>query len=159
QASGAAELKRLLGALSDRRLVLIDTAGLSARDRRLGDALARLDADRRVRRLIVLATTMQPKVMDEAVAAFGGDALAGAVLTKLDEAPGLGAALSVLIRRKLTATWLSHGQRVPEDLRLARIIHLLRWALEEPRLADDDPRDLPVSGLDAAAAEVVHAGL
>src|SRR5690606_4439906 len=64
QAGGADDLKRLLGALSDRRLVLIDTAGLSSRDRRLGDVLARLDADRRVRRLIVLSATMQPKVMD-----------------------------------------------------------------------------------------------
>src|SRR5690606_6676647 len=123
QAGGAAELKRLLSALSDRRLVLIDTAGLSSRDRRLTDALASLDVDRRVRRLVVLAATMQQSVMDEAVTAFGGDAVGGVVLTKLDEADGLGPALSVLIRRKLTATWLSHGQRVPEDLRLARIIH------------------------------------
>jgi len=161
QAGGADDLKRLLGALSDRRLVLIDTAGLSSRDRRLGDVLARLDADRRVRRLIVLSATMQPKVMDEAVAAFGGDALAGAVLTKLDETDSLGPALSVLIRRKLIATWLSHGQRVPEDLRLARIIHLLRWALDEPRFTehDDDLMDLPASGVGAAAAEVMHAGL
>src|SRR5690606_5126268 len=83
QARGPAELERLLGALSDRRLVLIDTAGLSSRDRRLSEAMASLEADRRIRRLIVLAVTMQPRVMDEAVTAFGGDALAGAVLTKL----------------------------------------------------------------------------
>src|SRR5690606_39072394 len=136
QASGPAELKRLLGSLSDRRLVLIDTAGLSSRDRRLGEAMASLDADRRVRRLVVLSATMQLGVMEEAVAAFGGDALAGAVLTKLDETDSLGPALSVLIRRKLKAMWLSHGQRVPEDLRLARIIHLIRWALDEPRFAE-----------------------
>lgn len=160
QASGAAELKQLLGALADRRLVLIDTAGLSVRDRRLGDALGQLDADRRVRRLVVLAATMQPGVMDEAVGAFGGDQLSGAVLTKLDETDSLGPALSVLIRRKLTATWLSHGQRVPEDLRLARIIHLLRWALDEPRPeVTDDPVQAAMLPIAAAAAEVMHAGV
>ena len=160
QARGPAELERLLGALSDRRLVLIDTAGLSSRDRRLSEAMASLEADRRIRRLIVLAVTMQPRVMDEAVTAFGGDALAGAVLTKLDETDGLGAALSVLIRRKLTATWLSHGQRVPEDLRLARIVHLLRWALDEPCFSEvDDAQDPAVSGAGTAAAEVLHAAV
>ena len=160
QAGGAAELKRLLSALSDRRLVLIDTAGLSSRDRRLTDALASLDVDRRVRRLVVLAATMQQSVMDEAVTAFGGDAVGGVVLTKLDEADGLGPALSVLIRRKLTATWLSHGQRVPEDLRLARIIHLLRWALDEERFArPDDSPDVAALGVRVPAAEVMHAGL
>lgn len=157
QASGAAELVRLLGALADRRLVLIDTAGLSSRDRRLAAALSQLEADRRVQRLVVLPATMQPAVMHEAVTAFGGDALAGAVLTKLDETDSLGAALSVLIRRKLKAMWLSHGQRVPEDLKLARIIHLLRWALDEPRFTA--PHDGTEAPWNTAAAEVMHAGV
>jgi flagellar biosynthesis GTPase FlhF len=34
----------------------------------------------------------------------------------------------VLIDSKLPAVWLSDGQRVPEDLKLARVAHLLKSA-------------------------------
>ncbi|HEY8519076.1 MAG TPA: flagellar biosynthesis protein FlhF [Gammaproteobacteria bacterium] len=151
------ELEDTLQLLRDRRLVLIDTAGIASRDRRLGDILDQLETGRETRRFLVLAANMQLDVMYDAVLAFGARGLAGTVLTKLDEANGLGAALSVLIQRRLPAVWLSDGQRVPEDLKVARIVHLLRWALKEPTL---EPAVLPspaVRGRRAAAREVMHA--
>ncbi|MBN1240829.1 MAG: flagellar biosynthesis protein FlhF [Gammaproteobacteria bacterium] len=137
-ASNGEELGRLLHALRSRRLVLIDTAGMAPRDRRLAESMQQLESVRSIRRYLVLAANMQPGAMDDAVRAFGAENLAGAVLTKLDEVSGLGAALSVLIRQRLKIAWLSHGQRVPEDLRLASGMHLLRWAFEREHAAEAD---------------------
>ncbi len=86
--------------------------------------------------VLVLPANMQLQVMRDAVRFFGGEALAGVTLTKLDECPGLGAAVSALIESGLPALWLSEGQRVPEDLKLARVIHLLGWAGEVDTPAD-----------------------
>ncbi len=47
------------------------------------------------------------------------------LLTKLDEAASLGGALSVLIRARLPLSYISDGQRVPEDLRPARALELV----------------------------------
>jgi flagellar biosynthesis protein FlhF len=122
------DLHRQIEELRDRRLVLIDTAGMAPRDRRLAESLGRLNDLKNLKRVLVLSANMQLPVMREAVRFFGGDALAGITLTKLDESPGLGAAVSLLIESGLPAVWLSEGQRVPEDLKLARVIHLLAWA-------------------------------
>ncbi|MGB8711655.1 MAG: flagellar biosynthesis protein FlhF, partial [Onishia taeanensis] len=50
--------------------------------------------------------------------------------TKQDEAARLGGALDTLIRHGLTLHFVSHGQRVPEDLGLADAQELIREALE-----------------------------
>jgi flagellar biosynthesis protein FlhF len=122
------DLQRQLAELGDRRLVLIDTAGMAPRDRRLSESLGRLGAVAGLRRMLVLSVNMQLTVMQDAVRFFGGESLSGVALTKLDECPSLGAAVSMLIDCGLPAVWLSEGQRVPEDLKLARVIHLLGWA-------------------------------
>ncbi len=130
RADNAEDLSRQLAELRDRRLVLIDTAGMAPRDRRLADSLGRLGDVEGLKRVLVLSANMQLQVMRDAVRFFGGEALCGVALTKLDECPGLGAAVSALIESGLPALWLSEGQRVPEDLKLARVIHLLSWAGE-----------------------------
>ena len=121
-------LSRLLSELGSRRLVLIDTAGSAAHDGAITGALKSLEIGAKLRRFLVLAANMQSTCMRDAVRAFGGRDLAGVVLTKLDETSTLGAAISLLIEAKLPAVWLSDGQRVPEDLKLARAVELLKHA-------------------------------
>ncbi len=149
RADSRADLEELLGRLSDRRLVLVDTAGLGPRDGRLAEAQEAV-AMTGVRRFVVLAANMQASAMRAAVRRFGGAELSGAVLTKLDETDGLGAALSVLIGERLAAAWLSQGQRVPEDLMMARVLHLIDWAVQPPGAAEEPPRAAP-----RATAEVL----
>jgi flagellar biosynthesis protein FlhF len=127
-ADSAERLARLLGETASRRLVLIDTAGSAAHDSAITGALKSLEIGARLRRFLVLGANMQAACMRDAVAAFGGRELAGVVLTKLDETSTLGAAISLLIEAKLPAAWLSDGQRVPEDLKLARAAELLKHA-------------------------------
>lgn len=91
QAGSAAALAATLRSLADKRLVLIDTAGLSQRDVRLTQALACLGAaGANIRVLLALPATAQTDSMQEIVDAFRIAQPAACILTKIDEATSLG---------------------------------------------------------------------
>jgi flagellar biosynthesis protein FlhF len=125
----AEDLATALAALANKRLVLVDTAGMSQRDLRLGEALASLRRDG-LRCYLTLASNAHETMLDETIAAFGALPLAGCVLTKLDECPSLGGTLSALIRHRLPVACVTDGQRVPEDLRPARARDLVSLAAQ-----------------------------
>jgi len=130
-ASDHRELRSALNSLAEKRLVLIDTAGMSQRDVRLSEQFATLaDSGIPIRTLLVLSATAHPSVLDETVDAFSGVALEGAILTKLDEAASLGGVLSTLINRQLPVMFVTNGQRVPEDIHPARAQSLVQKAAE-----------------------------
>jgi flagellar biosynthesis protein FlhF len=143
-AESAEELRRILGALAEETYVLVDTAGLSQRDARVReqmDALAETDG---VDALLVLAANAQRHVLEEAAEAFSPRPLRGCVITKLDEAAEIGGALSVAIGRGLSVHYTSDGQRVPEDLHLARAERLVAWAASlSERQGPEDDLDAP----------------
>ena len=123
--TNAEELSNCLAGFCDKRLVLIDTAGMGQRDRRLTEQLSVLRQDERtIKPYLVLSAASQARAMREAVEAFSGCDPKACILTKLDETPNLGVALSTLIERQLPMAYVSDGQQVPEDLHPART-HLL----------------------------------
>jgi len=129
-ASDHRELRSTLNSLADKRLVLIDSAGMSQRDVRLSEQFATLaDSGIPIRTLLVLSATAHPSVLDETVDAFSCVALEGAILTKLDEAARLGGVLSTLINRQLPLMFVTDGQRVPEDMHPARAQNLVQKAV------------------------------
>jgi flagellar biosynthesis protein FlhF len=116
-APDAQALAEALAAFRNRRLVLVDTAGMSQRDPRLAEQLRRLTApDAGLRTLLALPANLQSGAMQEIVDVFRTAQPAACILTKTDEATSLGAALSVLIRSSLGLAYVANGQRVPEDL-------------------------------------------
>lgn len=125
----AEDLGTALAALANKRLVLVDTAGMSQRDLRLGEALASLRRDG-LRGYLTLASNAHETMLDETIATFGALPLAGCVLTKLDECPSLGGTLSAVIRHGLPIACVTDGQRVPEDLRPARARDLVSLAAQ-----------------------------
>jgi flagellar biosynthesis protein FlhF len=130
-ASDHKELRSTLNCLSDKRLVLIDTAGMSQRDVRLTEQFATLaDSGIPIRTLLVLSATLHPSVLDETVRAFSSVPLEGAILTKLDEAASLGGVLSAVIKQHLPLMFVANGQRVPEDIHPARAKNLVQRAAE-----------------------------
>jgi len=138
-----AELPQLLGRLAQRRLVLIDTAGSSQRDTQLGARLTALaSAGCGLETALVLAASTQAGAVGEAVARFAPAQPASCVLTKVDEAASLGGTLSVLARARLPISYVSEGQRVPEDLRPARALELVSSAVQLAQtsgaVADED---------------------
>lgn len=114
------ELAAILGAQAWRKFVLIDTAGMSQRDARLAEQFALLRSQgARTRILLALSAASDLQTLDELITTYAEVQPAACVLTKLDEAASLGAAISVLIRHGLPLAWCSNGQRVPEDIHAA----------------------------------------
>lgn len=121
RAASAEELHAALRSLSSKRLVLIDTAGMSQRDVRLASQFKMIKSGgAAIKSYLVLAANATLPAMDEIVHAFAGSGLCGCILSKVDEATSLGAALSTIIQYKLPVAYFSDGQAVPEDLHPAR---------------------------------------
>jgi flagellar biosynthesis protein FlhF len=125
------ELPALIGRLSSARFILIDTPGSSQRDAQLGPRLAALSAvGPELETALVLAASTQAGAIAEVVQRFAAVNPASCVMTKVDEAASLGGMLSVLVRARLPISYMSEGQRVPEDLRPARSLELVSSAVQ-----------------------------
>lgn len=137
------ELARTLDELRDKHLVLIDTAGMSQRDRRINAQIALLSSGKaaKVQRLLLLSATAQAGTLDDVVRAYLGTGLAGVVLTKIDEALSLAPVLDVVVRHKLAMRYITNGQRVPEDLHRANHLYLVDRAFKCELVATHIPRD------------------
>ncbi|MBT8085197.1 MAG: flagellar biosynthesis protein FlhF [Woeseia sp.] len=141
-ATDADDLQRVLAGLTQKKLVLIDTEGMGQRDKDLAQRLAawrRNAAD--VKFYLTLSSCSQEAALDETVREFRRLPLAGAIVTKIDEAGQLGCVMSALIRQDLPLTWITDGQNIPDDLHAANRhkLWLLKRAVDcinasEPRI-------------------------
>jgi len=141
-----ADLQHTLADLRARHLVLIDTVGMSQRDRRLADQVALLTGGaRQARRILLLAATAQANVLEDVARAYAGEGLAGCILTKVDEAITLGGALDVLVRHRLTLHFVANGQRVPEDLHPPNPLYLVERVFRAVEAAPAGDEDFPIT--------------
>jgi len=142
-------LPTLLSRLGDRhrpgaaRMILIDTPGSSLRDAQLASRLSVLsNCASQMETALVVGASTQAGAIEETMKRFAPANPACCVLTKLDEAASLGGALSALIRARLPVSYISEGQRVPEDLKPARSLELVsaavRLAKASGAAADED---------------------
>lgn len=123
-------LDLLLEQFSKKKLILIDTAGMGQRDIRLAENLANLvsNARVRIRNYLVLAANSQQQVMQENVTRFKKVPLAGCIYTKLDESVSIGEIITTSIQNRLPIGYLTDGQRVPEDIKVANVDKLVTLA-------------------------------
>ncbi len=131
-AKDADELSEILYQFREKRLVLIDTAGMGQRDVRLSEQLDTLMRNSRVniRSYLVISSTAQRRVIEEALEHFKRIALSGCILTKVDESIGLGEVLSVTMQHALPISYVTTGQRVPEDIEIAKTENLISGTLD-----------------------------
>ncbi len=124
------ELDSLLQQFSQKKLILIDTAGMGQRDLRLSEHLTTLIANARVRirNYLVLSANTQPRVMQENVERFKRIPLAGCIYTKLDESLSVGEIIATSLQNGLAIGYLTDGQRVPEDIKVANAEKLVTLA-------------------------------
>ncbi len=116
----AQDLRGVLEGFADKKLVLIDTAGMSQRDVRLANQFATLNVEGyAVRTVLALSAGADRGCLAEAMKVFKAANPEALIVTKLDEATALGGVLSLAIRSALPIAYLSDGQRVPEDLHKA----------------------------------------
>ncbi|MES2626301.1 MAG: flagellar biosynthesis protein FlhF [Pseudomonadota bacterium] len=117
--ANAEEMQRTLESLSERKLVIIDTAGMSQRDMSLADQFQTLSAVSRIQPMLVLPATARESIINETIKAFSKVNLAAAIITKTDEGDALGPILSCVLEHNLPLSFITNGQKVPEDLHVA----------------------------------------
>ena len=126
----AEELSQTLSDLQHKHMILVDTMGMSQRDRMVGEQVAMFE-NSNVKRLLLLSATARGDTLDDVVRAYSGPDLAGCILSKVDEAAGIASAIDVIIRHGLRLHYVSNGQRVPEDLHLPNRAYLLHRAFKD----------------------------
>ena len=130
----AENLAAALDTVRNKKLVLLDTPGLSPRDERVVHFQKQLSAVG-AHQVLMMPSGVQGPVVEATLAAYGGQRLAACILSKLDEGGLIGPALDGLIRHRLPVAFLASGQRVPEDLYPAQTQVLIDRALRA-RLPD-----------------------
>ena len=153
-ARDADDLRELLADLDGRHMVLIDTVGMSQRDKAVAEQVGMLcGAGAGVQRLLLLSACASADTIDETVRVYRADAgLAGAILTKMDEAVSLGGVLDAIIRHRLQLHYVANGQRVPEDLHAPNSDFLAHRSLNQRSTASAfNLQDLDVPALIAGA--------
>ncbi len=129
-AKNAGALMEILDVLEDKKLILVDTAGLGQRDERLVQQLEMMQsALPSAQNILVMSAATQPGSFAQIVKAYQRVPLAGCILTKIDEAVNIGGALSAMIKFQLPIAFISNGQRVPEDMQPAKAGMLLKQAI------------------------------
>lgn len=114
------DLTLALNELRGKHMVLIDTVGVGQRDQMVAEQVAMLSGcGSEIKRLLLLSAASSWHTLDEVAQAYWGDGLAGAIISKLDEAVVTGCALDIAMRHSLPLYYVAHGQRVPEDIELA----------------------------------------
>ncbi|HEY2020544.1 flagellar biosynthesis protein FlhF [Paraburkholderia sp.] len=162
----SADLQLALSELRNKHIVLIDTIGMSQRDRLVSEQIAMLcRAGQPVQRLLLLNATGHGDTLNEVVQAYqrapDQQPLAGCILTKLDEATNLGGVLDAVIRYKLPIHYVSTGQKVPENLYVATKKFLIKSTFCIPRdhspfVPHDDDIPALLSSLSARSTAELH---
>jgi flagellar biosynthesis protein FlhF len=133
-----AALQDLLGLLSNKKLVLIDTTGIAPRDPRKRDLMNLLDLPD-VKRLLVLNAGGHGDTLDDAISCFKTGTAQETLLSKTDEAVKLGPAIDAAIRHQLVLRGITTGQRVPEDWEPAVASNLVRMSMRPAATSAFDP--------------------
>jgi flagellar biosynthesis protein FlhF len=121
-------LHELIASLDDRDLILMDTPGSSPSDlARLVKLESLADAGAKVH-LVISATTRSEDIM-KVVSRFQRFTPTSVIFTKIDETDSKGSLAGDLLRNELPVTYLTNGQRVPEDLLIPSEVELSRYVL------------------------------
>lgn len=114
------ELPACVARHPDVGLVLVDTAGRSPQDPEGARELAAIANQKMALEThLVLSAPTDLSVQEEIVRRYSSIPVHRVLLTKLDESPQLGRLFNLIHQAGLPVSYLTMGQRVPEDLELA----------------------------------------
>jgi flagellar biosynthesis protein FlhF len=124
------EMRLAVDRLSGLDLILMDTAGRSPRDEVRLQELKSLLADARADEVhLVLSSVASLASLRQTAERFASVGLTALLLTKLDEATGLGHLLPLVRSCRLPLSYVTHGQNVPDDIEPANSKRLVRSLL------------------------------
>ncbi len=111
------QLKLAITKHSDKELILIDTAGRSPRDSFCIDELASfLDPELLIDKHLVLSAGTRENELLDTIERFNTLDISNTIFTKTDECSSLGILLNTQIQNANPLSYVTNGQRVPEDL-------------------------------------------
>ncbi len=114
------ELDQVLTSFSDKELILIDTPGRSPRDReQLAELKGFLETRFAIETHLCLAATTRDRELQETIERFGMLPVNRLLFTKLDESESFGCLVNMLMQHKQQLSYVTDGQRVPEDIAVA----------------------------------------
>ncbi|HYW79986.1 MAG TPA: flagellar biosynthesis protein FlhF [Thermoguttaceae bacterium] len=124
------EMREAIRQMSDFDLILMDTAGRSPKDevkiQELKAFLSEAGADEVH---LVLSSVAGARTLQKTAERFAAVGTTSLILTKLDEATGLGNVLPVLRSSELPLSYLTNGQNVPDDIETADAQQLAKLVL------------------------------
>lgn len=120
-ASTPKQLKDAVGRMSDREVILIDTAGRGQRDsRKLDEIKSFFSAVKPHEVHLVLSSTCGEAVLTETIERFRTVGIDRVIFTKIDEAIGFGVMLACLEKADAALSYVTTGQDVPDDIAVGR---------------------------------------
>ncbi|QWE19302.1 flagellar biosynthesis protein FlhF [Polynucleobacter corsicus] len=139
------DLASKLQELSQRRIILLDTAGVNQRDVLMIEQSQLLkEGSRHAHRILVMSSTTDLRTQEDVITLHNQASkeanqtgILGAIITKTDEAAQIAPVLDSLIRHELPLMFLSNGQRVPEDLSQANVPYLAHRAMRPRQLSSN----------------------
>jgi flagellar biosynthesis protein FlhF len=139
------DLESKLNELSQRHIVLLDTAGVNQRDVLMIEQSQLLkEGSRNAHRILVMSSTTDLRTQEDVIMLHNQASIdanqsriMGAIITKTDEAAQIAPVLDSLMRHELPLMFLSNGQRVPEDLSQANVAYLAHRAMHPRSLGNN----------------------
>ena len=123
------EMNKAISGYEDYESIIIDTDGCSQRnEKQLLDMREFFDERGRIHNYLVLSATSKDSDMNEVTRKFGSMPIDSIIFTKLDESATYGSLFNHAIRFKKPFSYLSVGQKIPEDIEVAskeRLVDLL----------------------------------
>lgn len=124
-----ATLKDLVASLDDRDLILIDTPGSSPSDLARLSKLEMVTSTAGAKVHLVISATTRSEDITKIVSRFQRFKANSVIFTKIDETDSKGPLAGDLLRNELAVSYLTNGQRVPEDLLIPGADELSRYVL------------------------------
>jgi flagellar biosynthesis protein FlhF len=114
------DLDFVLRKLSDKDVILIDTAGQSQYDQaRIAELKEMISGEFEIGSHLLLSVATSQKEMRKTAANFKPLGCGSCIFTKIDEAERHGAIINHLMETNLPISFLTNGQNVPEDIEAA----------------------------------------
>ena len=130
----AEEAAKTFRLLQSKPLLLVDTGGISFRDKagiaELGELLSAMPG---IQTYLTLPADTEAYVQSEIIDAFAHLSPQGALISRIDETMRLGSIISNLILHRLPAVWCTNGPKVPQNLSAADAEKLVNMAVKMSR--------------------------
>jgi flagellar biosynthesis protein FlhF len=139
--SDSSDLANKLEEFSNRKVILVDTAGMGQRDLKMLEQIKLLKSGAQsAHHILVLSSTANLNTLEDVILMYSqalqadrDSQIHSVIITKTDEAAQIGPVLDCVMRHNLPLLFLANGQQVPEDLSPADVPYLVYRALH-PRL-------------------------